>query len=404
MPSPNSFRHFLYRRVVAVILIVACAGGITWISDRYVDLAMDTFWYRMQDDRTVSPDVVFVNIDEQFDRVYGYKQEDIRWPRLPPDNLALLLEKLGELKPKAVILDYAFDERHDPVGEERLLRAMKIVPTYMAYSERKEKWYADAQREDATNGVIWTGNINPSQYFLEQGIQTFFADIQGRGNVRYFPTYNYGEGPVPTVARLLQKGDRPKLPGKYDIIHYYSPGQPVPTVMGSSIIGDGAINLEGFVQGKYVFVGWNKISAYRWEPSERNWSSYGNSLTAAQMHATMLGNLLDGSWKIQLTFLEKFLVVVAATAVFGFLLSNSTLGWGTCIFTLGLLTSFVGPYVGYQHNLVGPAPLPFFVMFCLVGLLDLLRGTPTTHKRESDERCHQGATSGMSFANTDLKF
>ncbi len=384
MTDRPSHRYKFLRGAFLTMLALLCAALCTWFSDRYLDLGMAARWNGIKGYSEPPTEVVVAYYDDDFQRTVGRSKS---WPQLAPAGVAELLEKIGQAQPKAVILDSAFDENHDSASEERVLNAMRLAPTYMAYSEVREDWRSELREEYRSKGREWNQNINPSRYFTDHGIPTFYSDIPWDRAVKTFPTHNYGAGEVPTVAKLLQAQDVRALPSGSAFINYYAPEYAVYTIQCSDIMSRSLDDVKRGLQGKYVFIGWdNPLSSGRGEPVDRFWTPYGSSLPEAKFHATMLGNILDGSWKMPLTFFQKYLTVLVASGIFAYFLLTATPALRFCIFVMGLLVSMVSPYMLFCMDLVGSGPLPLFCMCCLICWLDRLGHLSDGQAARSSER------------------
>jgi len=250
-----------------------------------------------------------------------------------------LLEQLFTHKARAVVFDILFDEpSKDPKVDEQFAAAIR--------SHGKVVLGASCHY-DGGNGEPIIGRLQhaaePLAFAAPWGVAELPADSDGAIRRHFY--HEQFTNMATHVAILVGKGSEYRSVPRW--INYYGPSGAIPHVSYYEALADDLFPVDT-VSNKIVFVGMAPIINYQGSKSSDEFrTSYtrwtGVSSPGVEIQATAALNLLRHDWLARLSPFSEMTLIIAAAAIFGFLLPVFRPSAGIAfIFTLALVVVALG--------------------------------------------------------------
>jgi len=323
--------------------------------------------------------VVIVSIDDE-----SYKTLDLStgYP-VPRKFIAEALERVVAGKPRFVMLDakLPLEPFPEPEADNRIETALKRVPSAL--------WNGLAVHDrDSTDGRV---SLAPDNHFRRAaGMELrlpFFYNEEPALSIAGSMSKPADLVPVAHALNTLAGASLTTIPDRHDLINYYGPPDTLHRVSLASLTGlSTRIDPEQLFHGKVVVMGYESLSYGRGFTRKEDMPVPVSTrrMFETEVHATIVENLLEGSWLhrvggrlsflplLTLTMLGSFVVfawptargLVALVAGWSAIVASSyvlfahfgiwTDGLGCCTIVVGLEAAALARYL--LDELTGPAP------------------------------------------------
>lgn len=287
-------RRQLKRRVTSytVILLAAVSsimGLALWATPmgRSVELHLLRAFFQLRGPISPPNNIVVVAIDDQLLDRFGRP--------LPRSVFAELFERLATAEPRGLVVDFSFPpDAVDPVANQRMAAALSRIPSVIGGGLMRSpdeqglqisigtepvlkaaaKWQLPMRLRDS-GGVIKLITLNPSK----QASPVTDA--------------------IPLSRALIEfMGISPTKPSVFDLVNYYGPSGTITRLTAQEVLSSSLARLEHRVKNKLLVFGRQSVplpstqgDGERFETPFSEQPIYG-----AEIHATILANLMDGRW------------------------------------------------------------------------------------------------------------
>lgn len=346
---------------LSYLILVTPANGLLGKANLW---SLDT-WFMLRGATTPPKNIVVVRIDdESYERLGASELRP--WPR---ELQTRLLQRLADAKPRGIVIDFVFKEETELATDNQLAAAMAHSPTFIAEGVQ--------HRVRATSsGVIrtTTKRILPIPKFQEAAAGVFSIGIrQSSGVIREFPLVGSSSFNYPPLAPVVF-GDENfgyhQVPSSNDLINYYGPNGTLRSVSFADVLSLSDAELEPF-KDSWFLIGFHRTLPTQSVRPDMFQTPYSGKTAGVEIHATMLGNLLQGDWIRGLP--SKVIAYGGAWLVFllalGFRLLNYKNLLAATVASAVLLPTlqFVWLFQGYFIPLTGVA-----VVVVLGGLVEVI--------------------------------
>lgn len=274
----------LYLALVPTLIYFLCS---LWVGSPVQQVnywAMDQ-WFRRSEPAASQDDVRVIAVDDESYAKLGVSKREV----MPRRYHAKLLRRLKDLKVKAVVFDYVFDEWTGDEEDQLLEKSLSLAPTYLAKMP-----VSDAK---GTPTGQWTA---PHERFMSGAKGAFSIQVRTlNGKVRQFPMTAFRQQYVTPLTAVLDVGNSQRLPmgpDERDYIRFRgSQGVIVTHSLSAVLAGESAV-LED-LRGKYVIVGYVAPDLFSDVESVDTFSTpMSQKMPGVEVHATILSNLLHRDW------------------------------------------------------------------------------------------------------------
>jgi adenylate cyclase len=282
----------LFKLLIALLFCIVGAWFYTTGIGQKLDLTLQQPFYTFRGVRSPPPEVILVAID---DTTYSTLQAPTSFP-LPRKYTAEALEQIIKAAPKLVIFDGRFEPLPGvaPEADDRIEAALQALPATI-WSGKE----AEDPNDPATKVVFASDNRfrNAAKAELPMSVAGMYGELcfVAWGTPEQTP-----EERAPIANALVDIGHTPikGIPGELDFINFYGPHLTIPRMSLSELITgnvDAAINK---LRGKIVLIGYQSRNfgkgpgnSDRFPVPVSTFPMYG-----VEVHATIVNNLIDGSW------------------------------------------------------------------------------------------------------------
>ena len=319
------------------------------------------YWFMIQGRREAPKDVLIVAIDEKSHEQFGASTLE-PWPR---ELTARLLERLANFKPRAVVIDFWYNQNLDPQVDARLANALTQVPSYIAAVKK------DTQRVSIDGELINQSELlAPAKRFKENAQGIFIANIAKSDVVRHFLPHNYHSEtdfmPLSEIA-FGKPGENLELPTNRDFINFYGPPGSIVTIPFYELLNSPDKVFSRAVTDKYIFIGQRLFMAYKAQQMDTFMTPFQKATAGVEIHATVLGNLLDKSWIRRFPRKYEALAALFAAGILTYLIVSLTPLVGLVVLLVSILGWAVLSYFMFSAmNLFLPGAILVFGILPLV--------------------------------------
>jgi CHASE2 domain-containing sensor protein len=322
------------------------------------DLAILTKFFQWRGPIMSTSEVVLVSID---DRSYDILGASLKYP-FPRRDIATALERIEEAKPRLLVLDVKFpDERTiDPAADQRIASAISKMPATI--------WSGKSARNES-------GEVYPSAQLFRAAAKTELnMFVHGKFGVFYFLGNPNGddnryEGRVVTNASTSQEKAflyqhvelaKPLIdlanyelesPPTNSFINFYGSSKSVPWISVADLIKGDVQAAKDRVQGKVVVFGYHSLQFGKGaRNSDEIQVPVGDGwLFGAEVHATVLSNLIQRNWIRRLSESDEASVIVILSLMPLFFLLWKPKRLTVILVIGGNLILIAGAYVVFRY-------------------------------------------------------
>lgn len=225
------------------------------------------------------------------------------------------LEKIVQAAPKLVIIDGPLPKSdEDPEADQRIAKALAAVPSTVAtgrvYTDQNERGYITESSDEI---------------FIAAASKELSMTVIGHYDVAQYLTQNKPSGTpiseqLPYMAVLPSELLRPfaEPPKSYDLINFYGPAGTIRRITLKELIDKDSAFATSHLKGRIVFVGFQALGNYT---AKKNLDEFSISASpypmyGVEIHANIVGNILDHGWLRQIDVMTKAaLVTFLATVI-----------------------------------------------------------------------------------------
>ncbi len=218
------------------------------------------------------------------------------WPHteiIPKPVMTRVLRKLYDYKPKNIIADYFYSIKEpNPSIESELASEMRKQNVYIVQLE-------NTQRRNNFD-PLW---IEPREVISRAAKGYFCPKLDGKFIVSNFNVCLDSE--INTFASLFASGGS-KAPNKRDKISYYGPHRTIKSYSVLEFLSEPNGIKKEELNEKNIIIGNNNLIDPAGQSPDRFLTPYFSSMPGVEIQATILGNILEGSWIRRLKFFDEF--------------------------------------------------------------------------------------------------
>jgi CHASE2 domain-containing sensor protein len=328
--------------ITGIAVLVYCTFG------KRIDIYTLEKFFSLRGPRDALSDVVVVAIDDASYQAVGASTS---YP-LPRRILAEALENIQRADPKLLILDAKIPNERmiDPAADERIRQVLLATPS-----------------------TIWSGDIGDQKKAGSK--DRIGSDEQFRGAAKIelpmtiyglFDSFLYLGSPyinegslfeiVPIAKPLVElAGMNISKPNPGDMTNFYGPAEYLPRLSVHKLIGSSAEDALEQLRGKIVLVGYQSRFFGRGTMAKDEFSTPVSPLGmfGVEIHATIVGNLIDRTWIRGMNHATEVAVVAALVFILAAYLMRAPTP-----FTLAMVWIVVG--AAYIANYLAFAWMYFF--------------------------------------------
>ncbi len=311
-------------------------------------------------------EITMVVLDEHTLAEYGE-------PPLPRLIYAEAFEKLSHYSPKLLLIDYAFPpDRKETEANLRMGEALANLPSVLGSGIIR----------DIDGSLVKVGNDPSITAGIKKEISLELRQTAGIVSSITAPVSATAtaDEQVPFIGVLEQfLGTKFGYPKLRDLINFYGPPTSFPRVTVKELEGDlSNTKYAEQLNGKVVVFGLQKSreAALQQRDDEQISVSYSDELMyGAEIHATILGNLLHKNWITTIDNDYEGLIPLFAVfliAIMGFFCSIPVAF--AAILTL-VVVGIIGTYFAFSHWLIWIPTMPIILIFsiCSIAILTPFR-------------------------------
>lgn len=274
--------------VWATLLFVSCYWG------EALSLEQLSEFHALRGSRPAPKDVVVVAIDRK--AVKELSGGARYWPRIHTAHAA---KRIISVHPRVLIMDLKFPpEDTDPIADEILESALRAGPTVIWSGES-----TDSPQETLGRADFQSEQLASAERFRRAAKMEIPMWQRETHGMRVALTAT-----TRPDASLFERAPiaRPLVAlGHFDIqppdplahLNYYGPSRHIPTISIADVLRFNRDDLRDAFAGKIVLLGYGLILDRGMATSEEfTVSAPGRRMFGVEIHATVVGNLLDGSW------------------------------------------------------------------------------------------------------------
>lgn len=325
-------------------------------------------WFWLRGARSAPADVLILSMDTRTKQALGVPDRE----PVPRSAIAVALERLAAVQPKAIIFDAVFEGAGpDPATDQRLAEAFKQTPSVIAMSS-----LVDVDEQDELgNPILGRRRVASFPLFVQSVKKMVPMLVQLTGNIAQKIALSSDPTlpavPLVDVLRTLVDPSIP-APGDDDLIDYYGPPFTLRTIpMHKLFAADGAQSSEQFRE-KVILVGWmdrsiNGLDADRRDSFLTPMSH--DAMYGVEIHATIAANLLERRWLRRFTLQTESVLVFVVTFIGALLAASLSARRAPPIMAIFVATCLTGSYAAFVmlHRFIPSATacvivLPAFVL------------------------------------------
>ncbi len=272
-------------------ILMLCYYQIPYIASQDQVLLQNVF-YHIRGNTTPPKDVVIVSID---DKTFTELKLSTKKP-IPRQVFADSFFKIQQDKPKLVVLDlFAPHSQGEEEATKKVAEAMKLGPTTLTKIKGAgNESYSDPIIVDEAFMEI------PMEITYNDKYQNLrLASLISRENTRGLNPEEYVPLLKPLNSVLNSNLERPN---KFDLINFYGEAGTITHYSMWELLSDKAKIPKGFFKDKIVFVGFQSNIKDRGTGNNEIFNTslpsslkYGE-MYGVEIHANILGNLIEGNW------------------------------------------------------------------------------------------------------------
>jgi CHASE2 domain-containing sensor protein len=305
------------------LLYLGCALPSVGLVQNVNLWAMDR-WLRMRGTIAAPTDVVVVAVDDESYAELGLSSLN-PWPR---ELQAELLERLASVGPKSVIIDFVFKDKGEDAVDRRLVRAMTLVPTYIAKAVRS------LLRMDVAGKLVRESEwMEPEEEFRKAAAGVFSIGVREiDGVVRQFAFDGTTRRIYPPLAPAVfrERFEEAELPAVQDYINFRGPPGTVTSISFSKALKADEITMRQF-KDAIVLVGFKRALVHQTDAPDTFRTPYPGRTAGVEIHATVVSNLLKGDWIVAIPIQWEFVGGVWAAYLLSFAIVSLSLKGATIL-------------------------------------------------------------------------
>jgi len=317
-------------------------------------------WLAVRGPLPAPQEVVVVGVDEESHRRLGVPMTAV-WPRALH---AQLLEKLAELDPRLVVLDYLFqDPGADPAVDARLAAAMSRLPVLIA---RFAKWQEQTDSSGVRRQVM--REVEPLDLFARSASGIFLANVPlDYGVVRSFKVELRGGRWQPPLAAVREAQAAAALPGPRDFINYYGRSGSLITIPYYLILQRPEEFPADYFKHKVVFVG-DMMSVPAGELVRDSFAVPHSQglMFGVEIHATAAANILRNEWIRRFSAASESVAVCLAAFLLTLAIVRVSPPRGALVLGGAMLLWAGGSYLAFCRGYFIPGLLLVFVILPII--------------------------------------
>jgi len=316
------------RPLAQVFMGLLIAFGTVWFwtlpAGQKLDLWVLQNFFEIRGPVAPPEDVVIVAID---DKSYVELEASTRQP-FPRLYVARALENIVKAGPKVIILDAKIPkEQLDPEADQRLEDALRAGPTTiwsgvipldqtgLAASEESSSLIMSSEKRFREAAKMELPMLVAQQH----GVVSLLA-LAPKADASLFERAPLSR---PLVELANYKVD---MPGQLDLINFYGPAGTINRIPLYRLVKDDVAAELSKLKDKIVFLGFQSVGRGRGQvdKEEFNISASSRVMFGVEIHANIVGNLIDGSWIKRFSVVNELSIIYLAAlllAVFGIALT-----------------------------------------------------------------------------------
>jgi CHASE2 domain-containing sensor protein len=376
----RSFKRRWLNSIIFVLVAFTIATGFIYSSMRetfsWFDMAILRRFYDIRGSLPPPNDVVIIGID---DKSYKAFEASTNYP-LPRKHIAEMLERVTEAKPRLLILDLKFppERTFDPESDSRIKRAIENNPTTIwngktVGDELDDELPSDMQFRQAAKmeldmtiyglGGVFSRIANPS--IVVDSTTKFASEDKPWANTQY----RHIEMATPLIQ--LAGYEMSIVPQPHELLNYYGPSTTIKRFSVSDFTNGDIKAAQAAISDKVVLVGYQSL---QFGKGFRNSDQFpvpveSKKMFGVEIHATTIGNLLDGTWLKRLPRIQEDLIVFCVIfAIAGYTLRSPTPITILCV-AISTVFALIAGYVTfarYQFYISGLGILCIFSLTIVI--------------------------------------
>ncbi len=283
------------------------------------DLESLTTFFQWRGSIKATDQVILVSID---DRSYNLLDASLKYP-LPRKDIATALERIEEAKPRLLVLDVKFpdDRAIDPPSDERIASAISKMPAtiWTGKSARNEsgevfpsaELFRKAAKSELNMFVhgnfgiyYYLGNPNVRSNSFEEHVVTSASTADEKEAL-----YRHVELARPLIELAKYELESPSA---NSLINFYGSSKSVAWISIADLIKGDIQAAKDRIQGKVVVLGYHSLQFGKGaRNSDELRVPVGDGwLFGAEVHATVISNMLQRNWIWRLNESDEAAVIV----------------------------------------------------------------------------------------------
>lgn len=286
-----------YSKAIRQILLAEfIAFGALGLASSHEGIAFDQemlrYFFELRGARLSPPDLLIIAID---DASYAALGASMNFP-LPRRYIAEALERIGDSSPRVVILDAAVpaEPELDPESDQRIEAALNRLPTTI--------WSGALPAEPANGSPSVV--LRSDERFRKAARLELPMTVAGTNGVVFYisssqsPSASLVER-VPITQALVELGKMNiGKPGPNDLINFYGPAGTIPRLSISDLLSAEPTSLRSRLAGRILLMGYQSLARGRGTMEKDEFPVTVSKLPmfGLEIHANIVGNLIDSSW------------------------------------------------------------------------------------------------------------
>jgi CHASE2 domain-containing sensor protein len=162
-----------------------------------------------------------------------------------------------------------------------------------------------------------------------------------------------------------------KLPCSRDLINYYGPPGTIPRIPIWRLTGESALAARSSLAGKIVVIGYQSLHFARGTSAKDTFATPVSDLGmyGAEIHATIINNLISTSWLRRLQLADEMLAVLIVTIVLSSVMIRSPRPKVVGVIWFLLLTLCGVAYCAFATLSIWIAGIPAIIVMMCIGTL-----------------------------------
>lgn len=360
-------RHSKSVRQIVLAEVIAIAAMVTGSSHQGIvfDQWVLRQFFEFRGARLPPPDLLIIAIDDLSYQALG---ASMNFP-LPRRYIASALERLVSASPRLLVLDAAIpaEPTLDPESDRRIESAIKRLPTTIWSGEMPSGSGA------GTSGVILRSDERfraaarlelPMTVFGSGGVVSYISSNQSP----YAPLFER----VPITKALIALGKmNVAAPGPNDLINFYGAAGTIPRVSVSELLSDDSKALRPQIAGKILLMGYQSLARGRgtMEKDEFPVTVSPHPMFGLEIHASVVGNLIDHSWLFRLKLADERLLLLLASFIVACAGLRARPRKALPLIGLVMIAITSGGYWQFSRNFFWFGGIGMLLVSCLVTIL-----------------------------------